>query len=396
MTQLRGQGMMPDERDASTQKLNSIQVLRAVAALAVTLAHTNAETGWLGVYTGRPDHLPGMVTGAAGVDLFFVISGFVMVYASEPFFGSARGAMAFLWRRIIRIVPMYWLATTVTLAYWLWVLGTSLAQESLPPDALAASYFFIPHMRPNGTMAPALGVGWSLNYEMFFYLTFAAFIVFPRRAAVIGLGFFLAGFVYFGSAAFLPEPLAYFSNSTLLEFLFGMAVGLAYREGISCPPQLAWLIGAVGLTVLGATAISDRAMIFRREIMWGGASALIVIAALWAIELARPGGRLWRFLVLIGNASYALYLLHGVVMLMPRTQFLDGAVWLYQWPWLYVAFLVSASVAVAVAVHLLIENPMTNRLRRRATDGTIKRRAAAHPSVAAIGRATLAEIGKPP
>ncbi|SRR6266571_871351 len=92
--------------------LQSIQILRAVAALLVLAGHLWATLAWL----GKPDALPNFVAGAAGVDLFFVISGFVMVHSSEKFFGQPGGSVQFLLRRLARIVPLYWVATTAALA----------------------------------------------------------------------------------------------------------------------------------------------------------------------------------------------------------------------------------------------------------------------------------------
>src|SRR5690348_841715 len=101
-----------------------IQILRAVAAIAVVVSHAAQN---LDRFAIAPNTSHFFVSGAAGVDLFFVISGFVMVYASEPLFGSASGAVTFLYHRIVRIVPLYWLATTfyVIVAVLLPGLGTA-------------------------------------------------------------------------------------------------------------------------------------------------------------------------------------------------------------------------------------------------------------------------------
>jgi len=102
--------------------LNSVQILRGVAAFGVLFYHA---TRWIGP-------LPGIEIGAAGVDLFFVISGFIMVYASEPMFGQRGATRHFLVRRIIRIVPLYWGLTTLVVL-----------RHGFPPNLLG-SYLFIP------------------------------------------------------------------------------------------------------------------------------------------------------------------------------------------------------------------------------------------------------------
>jgi exopolysaccharide production protein ExoZ len=350
---------------ADNKQLVSIQVLRALAALAVTVAHTHSESLTVATTIGVPSGLPTLVTGAAGVDLFFVISGFVMVYASESLFGSLAGAWTFLIRRLIRIVPIYWLATGITVLFWLYVVGSSLKQESIDIEAFVTSFLFVPHLRADGSYNPVLGVGWSLNYEMFFYLLFAAFMVMGRRAAVLSLSAFMAYFVYAGGhneLSALPAPILYFANTTILEFTLGMLIGLAYREGIRLPVWAAWVVGVAGVLILAATATWDEVMIFRREIMWGGPSALMLIGATFAGQPRVTG--FWRPWILIGNASYSLYLFHGMVMMAPRFVVPAFAKWCEQWPWLYVAFLTATSVISAIVIHLLLEQPLTRTLRR--------------------------------
>ena len=141
-----------------------IQILRAVAAIAVVVSHAAQN---LDRFAIAPNTSHFFVSGAAGVDLFFVISGFVMVYASEPLFGSASGAVTFLYHRIVRIVPLYWLATTfyVIVAVLLPGLGTA-----YPIRTVAASFLFIPTLLPDGGIHPVVLQGWTLNYEMLFYV----------------------------------------------------------------------------------------------------------------------------------------------------------------------------------------------------------------------------------
>jgi exopolysaccharide production protein ExoZ len=310
---------------------------------------------------GVPSGLPTLVTGAAGVDLFFVISGFVMVYASESLFGSLAGSWTFLVRRIIRIVPIYWLATIVTVLFWLFVVHSSLKQESIDIEAFVTSFLFLPHLRTDGSYNPVLGVGWSLNYEMFFYLLFAAFMIMSRRVAVISLSAFMVFYAFEGPYLGLPIQLAYFANPTILEFTLGMLIGFTYREGVRIPVWAAWMVGISGMLILAATATWNEAMIFRREIMWGGPAALLLIGATFA---GQPNvGPMWRPWILIGNASYSLYLFHGSSMMAFRIQTPAFAVWCQQWPWLYVAILSASSVILAIAIHLFVELPLTGVLR---------------------------------
>ena len=171
---MRQDTAIPGERGG--RSLQGLQVLRAVAALGVVFHHLpiflEGKLGLTGV-------VPPLLLGAAGVDLFFVISGFIMVYSSEPLFGRPHAPRVFLLRRLSRIVPLYWAATSFLLGYLLLV-GVAFVRVNLPWDVILTSYAFIPFPRRDGLMMPVLNVGWTLNYEMFFYLVFAAAILLPR------------------------------------------------------------------------------------------------------------------------------------------------------------------------------------------------------------------------
>jgi len=128
------------------RNIHSIQVLRAIAAIGVVLVHAGIDFNYWG-HASINWHL----RGAAGVDLFFVISGFVMVYISKPHFGQGDTWMTFILRRIIRIVPLYWLVTT----FYAFSGGHPLHQ-------IISSYLFIPDVEG---APPLLAQGWTLRYE---------------------------------------------------------------------------------------------------------------------------------------------------------------------------------------------------------------------------------------
>jgi exopolysaccharide production protein ExoZ len=345
----------------STEPLISIQILRAIAALAVTIAHTHAENGWFALYLGHKDNMPTLVTGAAGVDLFFVISGFVMVYSSAKMFGSRCGPAKFLSRRIVRIVPLYWIMTTFLLWYWTHV-GNTWAMERMSVKTVWCSYLFIPCVRPDGSMDPVLGVGWTLDFEMFFYLLFGLIIFWPRRAAVLGLSVAMVGLVVYDQNVSLPTSLALLLSPLLLEFVGGMLIAFAYQEGLRV--RFPWLLMAAGGAVIGATGFWGFSG--HRELVWGIPAALIVMGAVSAGEPPVPN-RMSRLLAFIGDTSYALYLTHGIVMLAVRSDALPIATVVARWPWAYAGVLVILSVAIGAAVHLGVERPITGALRRLIT-----------------------------
>jgi exopolysaccharide production protein ExoZ len=143
-------------------KIESVQALRAVAALSIAILHVLHEATGLdsgGMIARWHAALPW----AAGVDLFFVISGFVMVYASDELFGRLDAPRLFIVRRLIRIVPLYWAATTLFLLVAL-TARSSVSEGIGSVTNVIMSYAFLPTRRPDGSIQPIYSLGWTLNY----------------------------------------------------------------------------------------------------------------------------------------------------------------------------------------------------------------------------------------
>ena len=229
--------------------LFSIQILRAIAACAVALAHIHGDLKYhMGVSL-----MPAFSVGGVGVDIFFVISGFIMVYVSAPMFGAAGGPRIFLLRRICRIAPLYWAATTLYIAIVLWALG----RGSLPGfDWALASYLFVPYPGGNETF-PVYSIGWTLNYEMFFYCVFAVVLIWPRRAAVAILAAAFVAWVGLGALVDLPAPMRFLSHAIVLEFVFGALLGLAFIEGIRLSRLVGRLMIAAAIAILAVQYAVD-------------------------------------------------------------------------------------------------------------------------------------------
>jgi exopolysaccharide production protein ExoZ len=342
------------DRSPGHDTIIAIQALRALAATAVVVAHFQFD---LGRIMDARDALPDLTVGHAGVDLFFVISGFVMVYASEPMFGRAGGPASFLARRAIRIVPLYWLATTLYLAL---ALTIPTFEKSYSAASVVGSYLFIPLPRLDGTMQPLVGQGWTLNYEMFFYVIFGAAVVAPRRMAVALVSAVLIAGVL-AARIFQPASptVAFWLDPIILEFVFGMAIGLAYREGVRLPKPLALLAIAAGFALMMiAHRYTDARVLF-----WGLPAAIIVAGAAFGDFSMRSAA--WRPVAVIGDSSYALYLFHSIpvraVLLLCAWTGLDAA----SRPTLYLAAALIGATALAVAIYYLFERPVTQLLRRQ-------------------------------
>jgi len=348
---------MAQSPKSERETLVSIQVLRAVAALAVTIAHI---TGYEFVRQYKlPGVLPSFNFGRAGVDLFFVISGFVMVYSSGPFFGRPRGSQEFFLRRLARIVPLYWVTTSIILAYLL-LQYRSLAAANFSPTAVVASYLFIPYPQTDGFIAPVHGVGWTLNYEMFFYACFCAAVLFTRRTGAFVLSAAMALLAVVNQVVALPDPIGYWADPIILEFVLGMLIALIYHAGCRIPRL--WSASIVTLAAIALVA-SDYWQHLPRLAVLGVPSAAIVGALVMADRRAGDAP-IWRMFRLLGDASYALYLVHPIAITLPRRIF-PGLVDPAHWPWLYAAMLLVVAVSAAVMVHILFERPITRFLQRR-------------------------------
>ena len=354
------------------KQIGSIQILRALAALMVVFGHAQDdalnEAFKAGIAFAQDHALPWV----SGVDLFFVISGFIMVHASERLFASRGAARSFLSRRVIRIVPLYWLATTIVLA----ILGV-LAWRGKPFPSLAeivTSFGFVPFARPGDQQPrPLAAQGWTLNYEMFFYFVFACFLRLNRVAAVTGTVATLIVLVALG-ALFEPTQaaFAYWSDPIVLEFALGMGVALAWQHSIRLSRRIAFALIAFGLLVL-ALDPDGMAQVANFGVDPNGFGRLaacgLPMASIFAgvVLIERPF-EMWaplrQMMASLGDASYALYLFHPFVVILTRKAYLvlGLAEPLGFWP-LVLAQLPLAAL-LALAIHAFVEKPWTARLQK--------------------------------
>jgi exopolysaccharide production protein ExoZ len=354
----------------------AIQILRAVAALMVAWHHARHEAGLLAARGAGPALDPGtLLPWWAGVDLFFVISGFVIAHAGGRLAGRPSGRARFLAHRIARVVPLYWL---VSLLY----LGLALARPDLLGDAaalvrdpcsLVASFLFWPAARPDGTVQPVYGLGWTLNYEAFFYVLYAAGLGFGRRAAIAALAVLLILLVALGALVpGLPVPIRFWTDPIVLEFAAGAALALAYQGGIrpANPLRLGFaILGGAGLIVAARVLAGlGEADGFLRPLLVGGPACLLVAAALGQPRNAAQVARLpapVRGLVGLGDASYALYLVHPFALRLVREALVRLGLAAALHPWGGMALMLGASAAAALLVHRFVERPLTRAVRAR-------------------------------
>jgi exopolysaccharide production protein ExoZ len=341
-----------------TDVLPGVQYLRFVAAALVVGAHA-----WQMVpYVGYGDMGRSFEGGQSGVDIFFVISGFMMVHIS----GRANAARpgAFLLDRFTRIAPPYWLVT-IALAV-LAVVAPSLLKSARPDLAqLVTSLLFFPWPHPNekmGTM-PLLAIGWTLNYEILFYMVFAAAMLINHRYRVL-ISFIqisllvLAGgfFAYAGNPWF-----DFYTNTLMLEFIFGMLVAYAAPR-LKMPAWLiAVLFSAASIWFIWAIQQPVGRLDPTRWFMFGMPSAAIVLLVVAADLQGQVKTVPW--LVALGNASYSLYLVHLFALGAIRAAWplLPDSFHRSDFPLLVLAF--ATSIAASLLFHYWLEKPMVKVVR---------------------------------
>ena len=341
-------------------KLIPIQVLRAAAALAVVILHGQYEAGLL-VAAGGGGFTPvRLLPWEAGVDVFFVISGFVMVFAARTLFGRTGAATTFLSRRVARVAPLYWLTTTLYLGIALAV--PSVVNGSVTPGYVLASYAFFPMARADGAVEPLYSLGWTLNYEMAFYAVFALAVRLPRRRAVLALLACLGGFVGWVQLAGAPLPFRFWGDPIILEFGLGVVLGLLRAEGVVLGAPIRSALGLLGLGLFAIAAGLEPGL--HRALLYGiPAACLVAGCGLGREHVASEETRLVRLGAILGDASYALYLIHpfvlrGLRMVVQATGF--GSM---LGPWGFLALALLVVVAASIVVFLLVERPL-NALAR--------------------------------
>lgn len=330
------------------QRLYNVQALRGLAAMMVVLAHLKVPLLWVNDSPTAP-----LTHGQAGVDVFFLISGFIMANGLRD---SVDSPIAFLRRRLIRIVPLYWLVTGLVFVAAT-VAPRLFPQVSADFPHLIKSLLFVPQEK-----SPIVYVGWTLNFEMLFYvlLTFGLCAGGVYRFAVPTL--VIITFVLIGAADVgRGEIWNFLTDQIMLEFVAGIGLGLIWDRLRG--PTLLLAIGLVLSVAAVFTGPYPDGARWLRLVDWGVPALGIMVFTL-ALE-AKGLAVKWRPLQIAGDASYAIYLSHFFITRVyekfpmgvdlrahPAVAFATSA------------FVLAAVVAAGVAIHFLVEKPLSAAVAR--------------------------------
>jgi exopolysaccharide production protein ExoZ len=336
-------------------KLFHLQALRGLAASLVVLAHCAETLALRGLMPeSYADRLG--ISGYFGVATFFIISGFIICKTSAEAFGDRRAVTAFVIKRLIRIVPVYWIATAVFVAL-------------SPHRAVLCSLLLIPHeIGSAGDMHPLIGQGWTLLYEMLFYLIFATGLLLTRRTGLLLIGATLLCLVAAGQAVMplsdMAEPLTlsqYWTRPILL--LFPAGIGFALLEArlprsFAVPRPFTLMLGVLGLWFaysLTAPLTATQQIQFPTVLVIWLLAASCVFVSIFGQR--REGWFEWlaeRF----GDASYSVYLFHTFILsALLRLNVQNRS------PLLFVAAALIGSNIFGVAVYRLVERPILRTFR---------------------------------
>lgn len=323
------------------KRLVGLQYLRGLAACCVVAYHASDRAG-------RP-----FAAGEAGVDLFFVLSGFLMWAITD----AASRPGPFLADRIKRIVPSYWIVTSVMLVGALAGLFPAIR---LTLAHVVASYCFVPAISPsNGQVWPLLVPGWTLNYEMGFYLLFGTALCLPRRIQLGAMTIVLLALAIVHPLIDVGHVLPYFyTDPHILEFLGGLWLAQVWQgSAFGRPAAGPLLIGAALVLFVLALALPPE---WPKAVRYG-LPALSAVAAMLAFERRSAGVPDVPAFRLLGDASYSIYLWHTLIMSvttkLAAKAHLTGA--------LAIPLHFAAGIGIGLLAYLVIERPLMRHFHRR-------------------------------
>lgn len=348
----------------------SLQSTRAIAAIIVVLYHLGGTISSSEYFGVKALSIP-FSWGYAGVPFFFVLSGFIILYAHKNDIFKSEKLFNYLIKRFARIYPTYWIVffCIFTLAVISSLIKHTNPQVPIDPIVLLKALFLIPQDPKiiGGTGAPVIPVAWTLQYEMFFYLFFAG-LIFSRKL-IIFLVCGLVGVYAVKVMGFARPPSFLFSfiaSDYIFLFLMGMIVSIAHTSNKIKLEKPEWVAGA-GVILFLVLALSDVLAIglANKTIFYGLASSLII----FGLIRAEDQGQIFlnnSLFQALGTSSYVLYLIHyqliNTACKLSKLIHLDE-LGLFGAMIAYVSIFITCLI-IAVVFNQIIERPISDYFRR--------------------------------
>jgi peptidoglycan/LPS O-acetylase OafA/YrhL len=337
------------DRNLSTIKkeknttIHSLQYLRAIAALLVVLHHSI----WKSTQYGGSDSVMSWFTiGFIGVDIFFIISGFII---SQIIYIKNINIFNFLKARLLRIIPLYWILTTVALVVF--IIMPDKVNSSGGETNILYSYLLFPD-----SSKFLIQNGWTLSYEFYFYFIISIGLLFSNKLKFIIPLSIIIFIVLFGSIYKQETVLyAFLTNSLLIEFLLGMLI-FKIIKFIPSHQAISVLYFFTAILILLYVEIYNGIGI--RFIDYGIPSLLIFISIFNLEEKIKcqKDSILGQIMMKIGNSSYSLYLIHPFILTL--MSIILSKIGLNEFGYLFILILISTSVFAGYLCYKYLEMPM--------------------------------------
>jgi peptidoglycan/LPS O-acetylase OafA/YrhL len=356
-------------------KLRSVQVLRGVAVLLVVIAHFSTPSGAEARYIPGPRLTSWLLLPMLpAVDLFFVISGLIICVTTMRRFGTPGAPGLFAYRRLTRVYPLYWIVTALVLIVFLIRPDLVNSHSGARPEVLQ-SFLLLPQAGE-----PLVLVGWTLTYELYFYVVFFVAMRFHRRWLPWIIGGWAALTVVLSLTIESSSPwVAVVANPVTLEFAFGVAVGVVLMRGVVVAPRalfsFALAVLAVTIIALGLSGRVQWPSLWFEAFVIGVPVAVLVYATV-GLEL-RGHFRAPALLERAGDGSYSIYLWHvpilAAVGLALRPLLSDRL------PVHILALLLEFAIVVAASLvlYVVIERPLLRAFHTRSFSVRLSRRVSA-------------------
>jgi peptidoglycan/LPS O-acetylase OafA/YrhL len=338
--------------------IRSLQGCRAAAALLVVLLHTSEGIFAPPKYFDSRPFGHFFAFGTAGVDFFFVLSGFIIAHIHAGDVGQPKRVVAYLRKRLTRIYPTYWAALLPLIPVYFLIPEFGTGRERDPLN-IVCSILLV----PQAAGSPILGVAWSLCYEVFFYGLFALLILSRRWGAVAFIAWLslLAAGVCGRLGSF---PWTFLGSLYHLQFLSGVLLALTVKRVTIPAPRTVAACGVAVFLATGMIEVYVRELTMLEHVIGFTTGSVLILGGVIQAErsglLSAP-----RFLVFLGDASYSIYLVHfpalSVLAKLVKGLHLDARV-----PALLLfCLMATAAAGVGCLFHLAIERPLLHLFRRR-------------------------------
>jgi peptidoglycan/LPS O-acetylase OafA/YrhL len=283
----------------------SIQYLRGIAALLVVLSHI----AWKNIQAGGSTMHWWHEAGTFGVDIFFIISGYIMVYITQNMHQKPHNIRIFLKKRFIRIIPLYWFYTLIALA--IFMLMPERVNSAGGGTDILKSFFLLPLASSENYL---VGVGWTLHYEFIFYIFFSIGLLFSRTLGniiVVSTILFLVLYSIFGSMEGMGYIFYSFFNDIFIEFALGIFLYFLLLK----IKRVHWLfsISSLAIGIFLFYYLHAGGTLTGVHHIDTGSSAFLICFGVISLEYLWKK-REFKLLTKLGDASYSIYLLHPFIL----------------------------------------------------------------------------------